>query len=385
MKIPVLAFAGLLLLSSGVLAQNQPAVGGFPGMPIAAPPLRSADSGTSLGAVAPQDAVNIANRIKLRGYVDMSYSDYYVETAGDQGTLGVKSVDLDFLFDFSPVTAEIHLQHEDSTGAAAIGVEQAFVNYAVNQNFSLTVGRQLQLLGYEGDEAMDQFLSTRTYLIGDNFDLFATGALISGAHSGWAPAYGGTLHHNYNDGIRANFNAGNFGLAIGLYDGIWGSDSETTISGFGDGEWGIDVQAAYVITPGLEARVGYARHDEVDNRHGDDDIDQLNFWLSYEMGNFTLAAEYNDYDFLGVDGRSWMLLANYNFTDRFGAAFRYSNEDFDTFDDWKISMGPSLRITENLLMRFEYSYAETDVYGLTPGSGGDRDIHMFTTEGLFTF
>jgi len=88
---------------------------------------------------------------------------------------------------------------------------------------------------------------------------------------------------------------------------------------------------------------------------------------------------------LGVDGRSWMILANYSFNSRFGAALRYSDEDFDdAFDTWKISFGPSLLITENLMTRIEYSYAESDIYGLGK-FGGEREIHLVTVEGLFTF
>ena len=107
------------------------------------------------------------------------------------------------------------------------------------------------------------------------------------------------------------------------------------------------------------------------------------------MGNFTLAGEYNDYDFDfhgvgGIDGRAWMLMANYAFTDRVGGTLRYSNEDWDHFDTWKLSLGPSIRVTENLLTRFEYSYGEADLYD-EGTDGGDRDIHMFVAEGLFTF
>ena len=181
MKTSLFAFAGLLVLATGALAQNQPAPGGFTGMPLAAPTLSSASDVTSLGAVPPQVGSDIANRIKLRGYVDMTYSDFSMNHGGgDQGTLGVKSVDLDFLFDFSPVTAEIHLQNETSADDDIdTGVEQAFVSYAFNPNFNISFGRQRQLLGFEGDEATDQYLSTRSYFFGDNYDLYATDELIN--------------------------------------------------------------------------------------------------------------------------------------------------------------------------------------------------------------
>ena len=399
MKNSVTAFAAFLLFASGAFAQQQPAVAGFPGMPIANPRLTAAQDNTDLGAVSQQDdGSDIANRIKLRGYIDMSYSDISMENGGDQGTLGVKSVDVDFLFDFSPVTAEIHVQHENSADDV-MGIEQAFVNYAVNPNFNITFGRQAQLLGYEGDEATDQHLSSRTYFLADNYDLYKTGEIVNAAHlnttrapyasqvdpaaaaAAAAPAFWGGLNHNYNDGIRMNFNAGRFGLAVGLYDGIWDSDSEHQPDGFADGEWGIDVQAALVIVPGLEARLGYARHNDYNT--GGDDIDQLNFWVSYETGNLILAAEYSDYDWQGVDGRTWMLLANYQFNGRLGGTVRFSAENFDSYDAWKASIGPSVRITENLLTRFEYSYAKTDVYNTNPES--DLYMHMLLAEGIFTF
>ena len=402
MKNSVTAFAAFLLFASGAFAQRQPAVAGFPGMPIANPRLTSAQDNTDLGSVAQQDdGSDIANRIKLRGYIDMSYSDISMDKGGDQGTLSVKSVDIDFLFDFSPVTAEIHVQHENSADDV-MGIEQAFVNYSVNPNFNITFGRQLQLLGFDGDEATDQYLSSRAYFLGDNYDMYKTNTVVDAAHpsthpnSTGIPGYLGKLNHNYNDGIRANFNAGRFGFAVGLYDGIWQSNSEEKKMGFADGEWGIDVQAAIVIVPGLEARLGYARHNDYHSYTApvppattgtataiNGDVDQLNFWIAYETGNLTLAAEYSDYDWNGDDGRAWMLLANYQFNSRLGGTLRFSAEDFDKFDTWKISVGPSIRITENLLTRFEYSYAQSDIYNT--GTDSDLDVQMVLAEGLFTF
>jgi opacity protein-like surface antigen len=167
--------------------------------------------------------------------------------------------------------------------------------------------------------------------------------------------------------------------------------------GFADGEWGIDVQAAFVIVPGLEARLGYARHNDYHSyavpvppaTSGtstaiNGDVDQLNFWIAYETGNLTLAAEYSDYDWNGDDGRAWMLLANYWFNNRIGGTLRFSAENFDKFDTWKFSVGPSIRITENLLTRFEYSYAQSDIYN-TGVEKSNLDVQMLLAEGIFTF
>ena len=348
MKTPVFACAGLILFVSGALAQIQPPVA----MPIAAPPLVQGSDATSLGAPAPQEGADIANRVKLRGYVDFVYENENKHAADTNG-FDSSSVDLDFLFDFSPVTAEVHTQTDIDDG---LGLEQAFVDYAVNPNFGISFGRQLQLLGFESDEATGLYQTSHAYQHADS--------------------NGSGLQRGYNDGIRLNFNAGKFGMAFGLHNGLDGS--------LKDGGLGLDVQAAYVIMPGLEARIGYSQKEP---SGVGEKLDQLNFWVLYQTGSFTGAVEFNDIDNQGADGWSYMVMGNYQFNSSFGFTVRYSQEDYSGptgLDSYKVSLCPTLTLSDNWSLALEYSFGELDHYvPLAPKT--PDDIETLTIESIFSF
>ena len=87
-----------------------------------------------------------------------------------------------------------------------VDLEQAFARYSFNQDFNLSFGRQLTNLGFEGDEAPDLYAVTNAYYYQD--------------YNGSGMAQ---LRRNY-DGIRFNFNNGQFGLSIGLHDDYFGVD-----------------------------------------------------------------------------------------------------------------------------------------------------------------
>ena len=66
--------------------------------------------------------------------------------------------DLDFLINLSPITAEVHLAAGDNENNGShpsgynVGLEQAFGRYSFNQDFHLTFGRQVTVLGFDSDE-----------------------------------------------------------------------------------------------------------------------------------------------------------------------------------------------------------------------------------------
>jgi len=179
-------------------------------------------------------------------------------------------------------------------------------------------------------------------------------------------------------------------MAVGLHDKIYDALGHDA-GGWNDGNYGIEVQAAVMIVPGLEARLGYAR-ENVDatvtplgisgaSAAIDDKIDQLNFWLSYQTGDLTLAFEFNDWDVLGTDGQSYLAMINYMFTSRFGTTLRYTHEDMDNlWETHKFSFAPSVAVTENLLLILEYSFTNFELDGV-----GEFDVNALAVEGLFTF
>jgi len=239
----------------------------------------------------------------MTGYVDFIFM-YDDEDGGDQTEDFSTASDVDFLFDLSPVTAELHLAMDSSD----IGLEQAFGRYSFNNSFHLTFGRQLTSLGFEADEAPGLYATSFAYRYNDN-----------GA--------GTDFRRNYKDGVRLNFNNGQFGLIFGLHDGYWANED------FNGDNIAIDLAASAMIIPGLEAQLGYAQ-EEV----GNDDISQFNAWISYNPNDLTLAMEYDNFDILGTDYWALMLLGNYQFVDWMGATLRYSHEDYNDTEADRITL-----------------------------------------------
>jgi len=430
----------------------------FGQMPTVVTMQSSAPEGTSLGANNTLSASGIAlgNRVKMRGFIDFRF-DYtdLDDLATDDDKRFRTAADIDFLFDFSPVTGEVHLAaHTDG-----IDLEQAFFRYSFNQDFSLTAGRQLTVLSFEKDESPNMYQTSYAYLadvsndvqggtsalknfIGiDKFESTATTAFTKlQAHSLYASdtnvrnavnqiqdpsdptkVISGSnpmlnlpsFRRNYVDGIRANFNNGQFGLVAGLHNGYF-----TNSDNLNDGNIGLDIAASVMIIPGLEFRLGfgYENNDEYDDSVSSyntwasnlntvlstagatandmlpifpksDDISQFNAWLSYQTGGLTLAAEWDIWDIYVIDMWNLMFLANYQFNDFFALTFRYSHEDFEADvpgggegDSNRFTIGPMFTITDYLTIGIEYSHAELD-----STNTGDTSVDELYAETIFSF
>lgn len=313
----------------------------------------SYSDGTTLGANETISANGIAlgNAVKLRGYAGFLYS--YEDDGGPDSADFSSNADIDFLLTLpSNVSGEIHIAASPSSGGSGSGVslEQVFARYSFNNDFHLTFGRQLSALGFEQDE------STLLYAVTHAYD--ATGGFHG--RSG-----------NYIDGLRLNYNNGMFGFIFGIYDDYWKGQHDL------NDHVAIDIAASVMFFPGLEGRLGFA-HEDDDQANGDDDINQFNAWLAWNPGALTLAIELDIFDYYGEDIWDLMLLANYQFTDWFGATLRYTHEDFDdaNVEIDRITLALLFSLTENLALNVEYSHSDRD-------SAGDLD--EFLIEGLLSF
>ena len=435
-----------------------------------------ADDGTELGAntTLTSSGIALGNRVKMRGFVDFRYDYTDLDDLGDDDARFRTAADIDFLFDFSPVTGEIHLA-ADSGG---VGLEQAFLRYNFNQDFSFTAGRQLTVLGFEKDESPSMYQTSYAYLTDVSADvqggakalksfiglpaMFEAGNSIDKAIKSAVPAVTTPLilntnissagsatneyylartdptdltsdlvnplvnpnenfnlpsfRRNYVDGIRLNFNNGQFGFVAGLHNGYF-TDSDH----LNDGNVGLDIAASVMIIPGLEFRLGfgYENNDAYNNSisgynkwasglasaldadlqsaHAttvrskllpeSDDISQLNFLLSYQTGGLTLAFEWDLWNVYVIDMWNLMFLANYQFNDVFGLTFRYSHEDFEADvpgggegSSNRFTIGPMFSVTNNLTVGIEYSHAELD-----SSNTGDTSVDELYAETIFSF
>tara|TARA_B100001057_G_scaffold153118_1_gene153257 strand:- start:634 stop:1692 length:1059 start_codon:yes stop_codon:yes gene_type:complete len=327
--------------------------------------VQSGSQGTALGAneTLAYNGIALGNRVKMRGYVDFIFG-YDDEDGGDQNEQFGTSSDLDFLFDLSPVTAEVHIamDADPDPGEEQAGVEQAFGRYDFQNGFNVTFGRQLTSLGFEADEAPGLYAVSNAYRLG---------GVLGDDAIGLSPAQ---TRRNYKDGVRMNFNNGQFGVILGLHDGYWGDNDD-----FNGDNLAIDIAASVMIIPGLEARLGYAQQ-EIDP---DSDISQFNAWIAYNPNDLTLAFEYDNFDIDAYDDEYWsmMLLASYQFTDWFAATLRYTHEDYENGADNDantFTFATLFTLTSNFFLNVEYS--TTDVDSATQG-----DYNEFFIEGLITY
>ncbi len=430
-----------------------------------------ADGGTELGANSTLTASGIAldNRVKMRGFIDFRYDYTNIdELVADDDARFRSAADIDFLFDFSPVTGEIHF----AASPDSVGLEQAFLRYNFNQDFSLTAGRQLTVLGFEKDESPNMYQTSYAYLTDVSADVQGGGAALESfiglsslrtvgqttfknftplvnldttsgtpnalANISFIAANYATTHpyllanpmkefgdgnadpfqipsfrRNYVDGLRLNFNNGQFGFVAGLHNGYF-----TSSDNLNDGNIGLDIAASVMIIPGLEFRIGFgyenndAYNDSIEHYNTwasglksaliadsrpeansirifpeSDDISQFNFLLSYQTGGLTLAFEWDLWNVYVIDMWNLMFLANYQFNDVFGLTFRYSHEDFEAGvpgggegSSNRFTIGPIFSVTDNLTVGIEYSHAELD-----SDNTGDTSVDELYAETIFSF
>jgi hypothetical protein len=434
MKLTLCLVSTFLFLGGSLFAQ-------VPGMMTMQP--ASVPQGTDLGANNTVNAAGIAlgNRVKLRGFVDFRYDNTDIEATDHNMSSGAitgnhdkrfrTGVDLDLLIDFSPVTAEVHL----NASTDSIGLEQAFIRYSFNRDFNLTFGRQLTVMGVESDESTGLHQVSHAYAAdvaiedgiqsGNAMSTFVGigGLNYLGTSKGADKMYGTAddvekvagpmslpgipqLRRNYVDGIRANFNNARFGLTVGLHNGLWSNDN------LNDSNIGIDIAAALMIVPGLEWQIGYAyeSNDAWDTSIAGyntaatdwntlnpankaptiptgDHISQFNTFLTYQTGGLTLGIEYDLWDIYALEMWDLMLSANYQFSNLFGLTFRYSHEDFEVDglgaegDTDRFTLSPSFSVTDNLTILLEYSRISLNSTAL----GGRRDVDEVYAETLFNF
>ena len=97
----------------------------------------------------------------MRGFVDFRYDYTDLDTlATDDDARFRSAADIDFFFDFSPVTGEVHV----AASSDNVELEQAFLRYSFNQDFSISAGRQLTVLGFEKDESPNMYQTSYAYL-----------------------------------------------------------------------------------------------------------------------------------------------------------------------------------------------------------------------------
>jgi len=281
-----------------------------------------------VGVSYAQDAAggNLTDNISIAGFVDASYTTATAGTA-DSSKLGIDEVEIDFLFDFDTVTAEVHLE---SSGQEAVGIEQAFVSYDVGNGISVTIGKYGSALGLEREDPGGLYTVSRAYT-SDSLNL-------------------GDANANTDEGVSFTYSADDFSVSLSLEDAT-GEDTDDT------DKLDTTISVSYTGIENLAIGGGVSSGNGADSG-----MDVTNVHATYNAGKALIAAEYVEFDETGAtnDVDAMLILVDYDLSDKLGIVVRYSEEDGAdaTKDNEKLSIAPNYAITNNLGAILEFSDGE---------------------------
>lgn len=271
------------------------------------------------------------------------YADY---DSGSSDSFDLDQVELDFLYDFEPITAQVDLDYQRGD-ANEIDLEQAFITYDFGNDWTMSAGKFLSYHGWETAEPTGLYQYSYAYSFPS----------IPGYHNGVT--------------LDTSGDWGSFGFAI--VDTVFGDDGSLG-NGGDDYDYGFEAKLAFtpVSVEGLTLYFGYAL-DSGDT--GVDDASLINFWSSYEMGDHLFALEYNIFEVDDLDIDQWLLMWNVAVSDPGSLTLRISHEDLGATEFDKYTAAYLHTVTDNLAIVTEISQVD---------SGFDDGIEA-AVEALFTF
>ena len=328
--------------------------------------------------------------LSFEGFVDMSYTHH--DSDSDSGTLhefgsegsdsgnsfGIDQVEIDWLFDFDPVTAQIDIAYEgtdsNDDGADGVWVEQAFATYHLANGGAITAGRFASMLGFEAFEPTGLYQYSFAY---DTADL--------GSYS---------ILPLYAQGVKYTYEGDNTFFGISLVDSIT-DRREGKLGGDDEETWGVEIAGAYYMDNGVSFFLGGAWEDNEESSFPEDDSDSwlINAYTTFETGAWLFAAEVvlgeTDGEQLGtndpeeirneLEGLNALVMANFAYSDQASVTGRisYTKIEDGSFGDgseeievFKYTLAHSYAFTDNLLLVTEVSFVDAEFDG---GSDGDED------------
>ncbi len=300
-----------------------------------------------LAATGARAEIEIGETLSISGFIDMSILNVDTD-AGSDTTMGFDQFEIMFMFDSGDgITGRVDI--DDNDDDEGVAVEQAFITADLGSGLSLTAGRYLSALGYEGPEPIDLW----------QYSYSATVIGYPGYSNGAGLSYG-------NDMVTA---------LVSVLDGSYDADEDAD---------DVSIEAMVKVMPmeGLTMLLGYASQDfDATEEVGSYTQGIINFWVEYATGGLTLAAEYNSLMEIGGpdgDGDGYLLLANYAFTDKFGLTFRHSAVDLDDgFENTEFTLSPSYAFTDSLFGLIEI---RTDDF-----NDDSADGESYALELIYTF
>ena len=313
----------------------------------------------ALGIAGNVSAIEINENLSINGFIDGSYRHTETDGAQNEQYLGFDEAELNFITNVGNVDGVINIDSHEFDG---LELEQAHITYSMDSGVSFTLGKYGSALGFEREDPTGLYTFSRAY--GDidnnnnngNENTFNFGNVDANAVEGLTVAYAGDAFS-----IAASFE--------NPWDNINGADTDIEAD-----ELNLELSFAYTGIENVTIGGGYFFDNGAANAN---EVDALNLHVSTTMGKLFLAAEYSELDRDAAgDLDAWMVLADYDFNDKLGAALRVSSNEKNGNSDYeKITLAPNYAITDSLGAILEYSDIED----------GNTDSNELALEFLYTF
>ncbi len=317
--------------------------------------LTAAISALGASGIANAD-IELGEGLTVTGFIDMSGGYTEVDGASDSDPVfAIDQVETNFLYTGSNgISAQVDIEYGESgndsdgditTEEDATFVEQAFITKQLGDNFSIKGGRFLSYTGWETEEP-------------------------TGLYQYSSAGYGDLFYGGYQQGISGMYDGDSVDFMVSFVNDAFDPVTNDRAS--------IEVEVGVAFQPmeGMTTKLFY-----IDDSENDTEI--VNFWTSFETGDWTFAFEYNIGEYAAdAEADGYLLMANYSIGS-WGYTFRYHDYSLEngagvtTRENSAITFAPSYVVSDNLLLVAE---VRIDDNGDT---GADSDTVVL--EALFTF
>jgi hypothetical protein len=295
----------------------------------------------TLGMVASASAVKINNNLSINGFIDGSYAAIEGDSDKSQ-SLEVDEVELNFVLNVGNVSGLVAIDKgtsddnggTDTTAETAIGIEQAHFTYNINDAVSVTFGRYGSALGFEREDPAGLYTYSRAYQ-NESFNF-------------------GNIDANVVEGLTLAYAADAYSVAVSL-ENLAGDEADLQTN-----DLDFEISFTYTGIAGVNIGGGFFIDNEAS---GTSEADAVNVHISRQFGKLLLAGEYsqidtssNGSDTANSEADAYLILADYDFSDKLGVAARLSSQEQPGEGDYdKFTIAPNYAITESLGAILEYS------------------------------
>ena len=230
-------------------------------------------------------AVEINENLSINGFIDGSYKMVDSDSGSDSQFLDLDEVELNFLLNVGNVSGTVNI--DTDSGANDVDLEQAHFTYSMDNGVSFTFGHYGSALGFEREDPAGLYTFSRAY----NDSAFNSGNIDADG--------------NDITGLSVAFAGDSYSLAASLH--------EARDANLENEDLNLELSFAYTGVENFSIGGGYAWDNQ---QNSASEVDEMNLHVATNMGKIFLAAEYTQLMNDTADRDAYMLLADYDFNDK---------------------------------------------------------------------